>query len=60
MGKSKNIPVITNDIRADRSEEHWAASLTETWGGRETVGLSGEVGVGKSAEVPARLNGQWS
>lgn len=56
MGKSKNIPVRTNDIPADRSEEHWAASPTVTCGGRETVGLWGEVSVGKSAEALARLN----
>lgn len=49
MGKSKNIPVRTNDIRADYTEEPWASSLTETCGRRETVGLSGEVGAGKSA-----------
>ena len=29
---------------------------TATCGGRETIGLSGEVSVGKSAETEARLN----
>lgn len=32
MGKSKNIPVRTKDIRADHSEEPWAA---QQWFGAE-------------------------